>query len=67
MQEFNPVVPEEPKVYPEVNTYGRFLPAKGIFFRHINGLTLDNVVIKSYRDDVREDFVFEQVEDLKII
>ena len=67
VQEFNPVVPEEPKVYPEVNTYGRFLPAKGIFFRHINGLTLDNVVIKSYRDDVREDFVFEQVEDVKII
>ena len=67
VQEFDPVVPEEPKEYPEVNTYGRFLPAKGIFFRHINGLTLDNVTIKTYRDDVREDFVFEQVENLKVL
>lgn len=67
VQEFNPVVPEEPKPYPEVNTYGRFLPAKGIFFRYVNGLTLDHVVIKTYRDDVREDFVFDQVENLTIL
>lgn len=64
VQEFNPVVPEDPKPYPEVNTYGRFLPAKGIYFRHINGLTLDNVTIKTYRDDVREEFVFDNVSGL---
>ena len=66
VQEFNPVVPEDPKVYPEVNTYGRFLPAKGIFFRHIDGLTLDNVTIKTYREDVREDFIFDNVSGLNI-
>ena len=54
-------VPEEPRPYPEVYTYGKFLPAKGIYFRHINGLTLDNVTVETYREDVREDFVFDDV------
>ena len=62
---FNPVVPEIPKPYPEVNTYGKTLPAKGIYFRHIEGLTLDNVTIKTYRPDVREDFVFDNVKNIK--
>ena len=65
VQSFNPDVPEIPKPYPEVNTYGRTLPAKGIYFRHIDGLTLDNVTIKVYRPDVREDFVFDNVKNLK--
>ena len=65
VQEFNPVVPENPMPYPEVNTYGRFLPAKGIYFRHIEGLTLDNVQVKTYRNDVREDFVFDRVNGLQ--
>ena len=67
VQEFDPNVPEEPKPYPEVNTYGSTLPAKGIYFRHINGLTLDNVTITVDKADAREDFVFDQVEDLKIV
>ena len=62
---FNPVVPEIPKPYPEVNTYGKTLPAKGIYFRHIEGLTLDNVTIKTYRPDVRVDFVFDNVKNIK--
>lgn len=67
VQEFNPNVPEDPKPYPEVNTYGRFLPAKGIYFRHIDGLTLDNVNITVDKADVREDFVFDRVKNLKIV
>ncbi len=47
--------------YPEVYVYGRVLPAKGIYFRHINGLKLENVAIKTYREDIREDFVFYKV------
>ena len=67
VQEFNPNVPEDPKPYPEVNTYGRFLPAEGIYFRHIDGLTLDNVNITVDKADVREDFVFDRVKNLKIV
>ena len=54
-------MPEEAQDYPEVYVYGRILPAKGIYFRHINGLTLDNVRVETYRDDKRVDFVFDDV------
>ena len=59
---YNRSVPEVAQDYPEVYVYGRILPAKGIYFRHIRGLTLDNVTVETYRDDVREDFVFDDVQ-----
>lgn len=54
-------VPEDAQDYPEVYVYGRILPAKGIYFRHIEGLTLDNVTVETYREDIRENFVFDDV------
>ena len=65
IKEYNKEVPEEGNVSPEVYAYGRILPAKGIYFRYIDGLTLDNVTVDTYRPDVREDFVFENVNNLK--
>jgi len=64
-QTYNTNVPEEAQDYPEVYVYGRILPAKGIYFRHIEGLTLDNVTVETYRADKRADFVFEDVSDLQ--
>ena len=61
VQEYNKEVPEEAQDYPEVFVYGRILPAKGIYFRHIDGLMLDNVTVETYREDVRQDFVLEDV------
>ena len=63
---FNPIVPDKAPEYPEVMVYGRELPAKGIYFRHINGLTLENVNITTYHPDSREDFIFESVDNLVI-
>ncbi len=63
---YNKNVPEDAQDYPEVYVYGRILPAKGIYFRHIEGLTLENVTVETYREDIREGFVFENVRDLKI-
>ena len=65
--EWNPVVPDVAPEYPEVYVYGRTLPAKGIYFRHINGLTLENFTVENYKEDGREDFVFENVENLNIV
>ena len=65
VQTYNTSVPEEAQDYPEVYAYGRILPAKGIYFRHIEGLTLDNVTVETYRADKRADFVFEDVSDLQ--
>ena len=60
-------VPEQPVCdYPEVFVYGRILPAKGIYFRHINGLTLENVTAETYRKDIRETVVFDSVGNLSV-
>ena len=61
VQEYNRNVPEDAQDYPEVYVYGRILPAKGIYFRHIDGLTLENVTVDTYHPDAREDFVFDDV------
>ena len=58
---FNEYVPEGAKDYPEAYVYGWILPAKGIYFRHIDGLILEDIVVKTYREDARKDFVFENV------
>ena len=61
VRDYKKEVPEEAQDYPEVFVYGRRLPAKGIYFRHINGLILDNVSVETYRSDAREGLVFENV------
>ena len=58
---YNRNVPEEAQDYPEVYVYGRILPAKGIYFRHIDGLTLENVTVETYRQDARESVVLDDV------
>lgn len=62
IKEYKREVPEEAQDYPEVYVYGKFLPAKGIYFRHIEGLTLENVAVRTIKEDKREDFVFDDVE-----
>ncbi len=62
--EYERSVPEQAQEYPEVYVYGCFLPAKGIYFRHIDGLTMENVQVKTLRPDLREDFVFDDVKNL---
>jgi polygalacturonase len=58
---FEREVPEPARKYPEITNMGFNLPTKGIFFRHIRGLTLENVTVETIRPDVREDFIFEDV------
>ncbi len=65
VKEYNRNVPETAQDYPEVYVYGRILPAKGIYFRYVDGLTLDNVTVETYREDRREDFVFDKVTNCK--
>jgi hypothetical protein len=59
------VPPEREYSYPEGVLFGRF-PAYGFYCRHVQGLTLDNVDIKSTRNDPRPAIVCDDVEDLTI-
>lgn len=61
IKEYKWEVPEEAQNYPEVYVYGRTLPAKGIYFRHIRGLTVENVTVETYRQDSRAALVFDDV------
>ncbi len=59
--EYNEIVPEEAQEYPEVYVYGKVLPAKGIYFRHIINLHLKNIEISTIRPDIRKDMVFDDI------
>lgn len=47
-------------LYPEFHRFDP-VPAKGIFARHINGMTLENIAISYKSPDIREEMVFEDV------
>ncbi len=66
ISEFSKDVPEDAQDYPEVFVYGKTLPAAGIYFRHINGLTIENFTLKVEREDRRPPLVFESVENLSV-
>lgn len=57
-------VPERADGYPEVFVYGRTLPARGIYFRYIEGLTLNRVSVHVLMPDERKNFIFENVKGL---
>jgi hypothetical protein len=59
-------VPEVPKKYPEFSMFGE-LPAWGFYVRHVEGLKIKNVNIKIKKGDYRPAFVFDDVEDLKLV
>ena len=65
VSEYSTEVPEEAQSYPEVYVYGRILPAKGVYFRHIDGLRVKKFSVKTYRNDTRKTFIFDNVPNLK--
>ena len=58
----NRPVPEITHQYPENDRFGETLPAYGIYFRHVKGLTLKNIDVRPIEKDKREMLVFEDVE-----
>ncbi len=60
-------VSEDAQDYPEVYVYGRTLPASGIFFRHIDGLLVENLTVRVLRDDKRPPTVLRSVSNASVI
>jgi polygalacturonase len=58
-------VPEIEKGYPEPSSFG-VLPAYGVFVRHVEGLTLENIELSFLNDDQRPAFVFDNVKDASL-
>lgn len=53
-------VPELPDVYPEPSNWG-ILPAYGIYARHVDGLKLSGIVLKTMVEDERHAVVLDDV------
>lgn len=58
-------IPENEDKYPEFNIYGT-CPAYGLYFRHIDGLTLKNVKVRVKHTDIRPAIVFENTEKIEM-
>ncbi len=54
-------VPEIPNQTPSASAFGTKLPAYGIYFRYVKGLTTNNINIHTLDEDKRESMVFEKV------
>ena len=61
-------VPELETGYPEPDTFGT-LPAYGIYARHVDGLTLEDISLEYMNNDMRSAMVFDQVNnaDLRFV
>ncbi len=64
VEQYEEAVSEEAQDYPEVYVYGRTLPASGIFFRHIHGLTVENLQVRVLHADKRPPIVLRSVENV---
>jgi hypothetical protein len=55
------LIPENINQRPEHDLFGNILPAHGIYFRHIDGLVLDDVCVSIAQPDARPSFWFDDV------
>jgi polygalacturonase len=60
------VVQENIDTYPEINRFGKTLPAYGVFLRHARGVKLDNVTVTLAAPDHRPALVAEDVSRLTL-
>ena len=58
------IVPEIPAETPHADAYATTLPASGIYFRYVKGLSLHNVNVQTLEEDKRDTMVFDNVEFL---
>jgi hypothetical protein len=58
------IVPENITERPEMDLFGNTLPAYGIYFRHVDGLTLDSVCFTPLQPDARAMIWIDGVENL---
>lgn len=59
-------VEEKLDSYPEINRFGKTLPAYGMFARHVKGLTLNNVKFTLDAPDLRPAIVCNDAEGVKL-
>ncbi len=61
------VLPELPRAYPQSDCFGDKYPVSGIYFRHIDELTLRNVRVRTLAPDARDPLGYDDVTTLRIL
>lgn len=59
-------VPEAVDQYPEVKTFGPTIPACGVWMRHVDGVEMSNIAIKTDVPDLRPVFVAEDARNVNV-
>ena len=59
-------VPENARGYPENRMFGPSLPAYGLYVRHVENLTLDDVQFRLLKPDERPALVFDDVRGIRL-
>jgi len=60
------VVPENESNYPETGMFLKWLPSYGLYIRHVESITLNNVKLRFRNDDYRPAIVCDDVKNLLI-
>lgn len=58
---------EKETAYPEVSTFGRVFPVSSIYIRHVNGITIRNVIISHRQSDSRPVIFAQDIQKLELI
>jgi len=59
-------VKENPKAYPDILWTHAWVPSYGLFTRHVRGLSLNNVTVKTETNDPRSAMIFQDIENLRL-
>ncbi len=54
--------PEQENAYPEAGMFGPIVPSQGFFVRHVRGIQISRVEVRSKRDDERPIFALHDVD-----
>jgi hypothetical protein len=65
-RECRAVVEEKIDTYPEINRFGKTLPAYGVYARHVQGVKLNDIRLKLSSSDLRPALVCQDVQGLQL-
>jgi len=65
-EEADKPVPEQMKAYPENSMFGVTLPAHGLYIRHADNITMENVQFRTVNPDERPAFILDDVTNVSL-
>lgn len=66
LKEANTPVPEQVKSYPENGMFGATLPAHGLYIRHADNITMENIQFRTTNPDERPAIIMDDVTNVSL-